>query len=123
MLTGVLVIAFPVSVFSELWSQELKARGVDILNELEDEESEASEEAPDTNGGFGRHKKDSFLTASQLSTNAQSVTRTLSPIQSSHEADVTMAAEDLAAIKKYMRTVEVSQERIRRIFAKYDIES
>jgi hypothetical protein len=36
MLMGVLVIAFPVSVFSDLWSKELKKQGV--LNEVESQE-------------------------------------------------------------------------------------
>jgi hypothetical protein len=38
MLMGVLVIAFPVSVFSELWSHELKRiKGFDALGEVDDE--------------------------------------------------------------------------------------
>eukprot|EP00978_Attheya_sp_CCMP212_P022469 scaffold67073_cov38-Attheya_sp.AAC.3 len=48
MLTGVLVIAFPVSVFSDLWSKELKKAGA--LDELESIEDDS----------LGNHNKSNF---------------------------------------------------------------
>lgn len=40
MLTGVLVVAFPVSVFSDLWSKQLKKRGYEIYVQDDDDEGD-----------------------------------------------------------------------------------
>mmetsp|Transcript_29092 Transcript_29092/g.43974 ORF Transcript_29092/g.43974 Transcript_29092/m.43974 type:complete len:353 (-) Transcript_29092:83-1141(-) len=40
MLTGVLVVAFPVSVFSDLWSKELKRAGTYVVDDSDDEDDD-----------------------------------------------------------------------------------
>ena len=49
MLTGVLVIAFPVSVFSDLWSKELKRAGaLDHLGSSDEEDAVGGDDVPKT---------------------------------------------------------------------------
>ena len=96
MMMGVLVIAFPVSVFSDLWSKELKKQGV--LNELELQELPPSSE----------DEKD-FNKKSQVSSMSR-------PANSEH---VLVSKADLNLINMQMRQIDEAQNEIRRILAKY----
>jgi hypothetical protein len=54
MLLGVLVIAFPVSVFSDLWSKELKKAGALVLVESDDDDKDnTDDDDPNDNNGHG----------------------------------------------------------------------
>jgi hypothetical protein len=123
MLTGVLVIAFPVSVFADLWSHELRKRDLDHAD-LEENNTRASTESPIDKLGDYRASRQMESTPSERSgmTLSDRNGMTLSPTIPEHENHVTLAAEDVAALTKHMRIMEKSQERIRGILAKYDIE-
>jgi hypothetical protein len=143
MLTGVLVIAFPVGVFSDLWSQELKKRGVyyDVDSEEEEEDSQESKESPVDKLGDSQANGQTELPPSERSgmplsdRNSTTLSQrsgmklsdrnrmTLSPTIPEHENQVTLTAQDVATLTKHMRIMEKSQERIRGILAKYDIET
>lgn len=96
MMMGVLVIAFPVSVFSDLWSKELKKQGV--LNELGSQELlSSSEDEKDFN------KRQEIFSLSH-------------PANSGH---VLVSKADLSLISMQMRQIDEAQNEIRRILAKY----
>jgi hypothetical protein len=123
MLMGVLVIAFPVSVFSDLWSNELKQRGVDYEDMLDDDaESEASTEQEN---GVSRSVRfsDEIASVSEQSgiSSIRLTERSLAP--TIFENRVVLEEEDVHALTKHLQTMEKSQERIRGILAKYDIET
>ena len=126
MLVGVLVIAFPVSVFSELWSNELKQRGVDYEEILADGDNEITA-SPDQKNGITRSvrfsdevtipdRTDGILPSVGLS--ERTVTSKSIP-----EDGLLLDAEDVAALTKHIKIMEKSQERIRAILSKYDIET
>lgn len=96
MMMGVLVIAFPVSVFSDLWSKELKKQGV--LNELELQELPSSS---DDEKDFNKRQELSKLSH---------------PINS---GNVVVSKADLSLINIQMRQIDEAQNQIRRILAKY----
>ena len=96
MLMGVLVIAFPVSVFSDLWSKELKKQGV--LNELESQESPSSIENE-------KHLNNRLEDSSRTHT-----------VNSGH---VLISKTDLSVINMQMRRIDEAQNEIRRILANY----
>jgi hypothetical protein len=58
MLMGVLVIAFPVSVFSELWSKELRKAGA-ILDDEEDDDDDGGNNKNSKNGNVQVPKEES----------------------------------------------------------------
>ena len=138
MLMGVLVIAFPVSVFSDLWSHELKQRGVDYEDILDDDNEEiGSSSKPETKNGAslsvrfsdeirlsegtgGTSSSIRYRSEAHLS---QRTGESLATIESEDEGGVTLNADDVAAITKHLRIMEKSQERIRSILAKYDIDA
>lgn len=132
MLMGVLVIAFPVSVFSDLWSNELKQRGVDyedIIMDDEDDDNESAMSPSDQKNGISRSVRFSDE-VSELSASARldgispSLLISERTQQSSIPEDgVVLDAEDVAALTKHMRIMDKSHERIRGILAKYDIET
>ena len=97
MMMGVLVIAFPVSVFSDLWSKELKKQGV--LNELGSQElPSSSEDEKDFN------KRQEVFSLSH-------------PANSGH---VLVSKADLSLINMQMRQIDEAQNEIRRVLAKYN---
>ena len=81
MLTGVLVIAFPVSVFSDLWSKELKKVGFVDIDDEDDINSQKSSFDADV-------KKQKHQTSS-IALN-QSPPR----VKSDHETDLSIASEN-----------------------------
>lgn len=127
MLIGVLVIAFPVSVFSDLWSNELKQRGVDHEDILDDGENEIAV-SPDQNNGITRSVRFSDdITISDKSDggifpSGRFSERTITS-RSLPEDGIMLDAEDVAALTKHIKIMETSQERIRDILSKYDIET
>lgn len=95
MLMGLLVIAFPVSVFSDLWSKELKRQGV--LNELQSQQLPRNTESE---GDILR----------------QGAPNMPHPANS---GQVLVSETDLNAIKLQMRQIEEAQNEIRRILGNY----
>lgn len=138
MLMGVLVIAFPVSVFSDLWSNELKQRGVDyegILVEDDDDDDgdetdllpkndlnrsvRFSDEAAVSDESFSSEGTDDVHPSPAMRFSE----RTEQSVMSIPEEGVVLDADDVAALTKHMRMMEKSQKKIRGILAKYDIET
>jgi hypothetical protein len=120
MLTGVLVIAFPVSVFADLWSHELQKRDSDCAD-LNENNTRTSSESPVDKLGASRQMESTPSERSGMTLSERNG-MTLSPTIPEHENHVILAAEDVAALTKHIRIMEKSQERIRGILAKYDIE-
>lgn len=124
MLTGVLVIAFPVSVFADLWSHELQKRDLDHAD-LDGNYTRTSSESPIDkleDHQASRQMESTSPEQSGMTFSAQLDGVTPSPTITEHENNMFMAAEDVAALTKHIRIMEKSQERIRCILAKYDIE-
>jgi hypothetical protein len=134
MLTGVLVIAFPVGVFSDLWSHELKKSGVHHLVDSDDDDDDEEEEdgqaasmefSVDKLGNYQAHGRTELTQPSErsgmtlLNRNGMTLSRTIRE----HENQVMLTAQDVATLTKHMRIMEKSQDRIRGILAKYDIET
>lgn len=90
MLMGLLVIAFPVSVFSDLWSKELKRQGV--LNELQSQ---------------------------QLPRNTESEGDILRQGAPANSGQVLVSETDLNTIILQMRQIDKAQNEIRQILANY----
>lgn len=126
MLMGVLVIAFPVSVFSDLWSNELKRSGIDYedILEVDDAESEAS---PEQKNGVSRSVRfsDEVVVSEQTGISSIRLTERSDPslTPTVFENRVVLEEDDVVAITKHLRIMEKSQERIRGILAKYDIDT
>lgn len=134
MLMGVLVIAFPVSVFSDLWQNELKGRGVDYEELLEDDDGDddetdetlknneitrsvrfASDELSDVSSTDGLVPGGSNTASLRLTSRTNETSAIL-------EDSVMFDAEDVAALRKHVKVMEKSHERIKAILAKYDID-
>mmetsp|Transcript_18093 Transcript_18093/g.19613 ORF Transcript_18093/g.19613 Transcript_18093/m.19613 type:complete len:487 (-) Transcript_18093:1455-2915(-) len=110
MLAGVLVIAFPVSVFSDLWSDELKevkgfesmievdsdntTNGVSDNMKLNGKQKEGMEEYQEDNAGFEEFRL-------------------------KNSTHIVMEKEDLNAIVSSIYTIQENQKRIQRITKKY----
>jgi hypothetical protein len=121
-----------------LWSNELKQRGVDYEDVLveEDDDDDGDDEtdlSPKndlnrsvrfsdevTDGSFSSEGTDDIHTSSVRRFSER--TPELS-VRSIPEDGVVLDADDVAALTKHMRMMEKSQERIRGILAKYDIET
>lgn len=142
MLMGVLVIAFPVSVFSDLWSNELKQRGVDYEEVIVDDDKATRSPSPERKNGSGLSLSVRFSDeVSGVSERTDGTSSTALPFReraehpsfiplsertdglSLPEDGVVLDADDVAALTEHMRIMEKSQERIRGILAKYDIET
>jgi Ion transport protein len=123
MLTGVLVIAFPVSVFADLWSHELQKRDLDHAD-LDGNNARTSSESPIDKLEDDQASRQIESTSPEQSgmTFSQLDGVTPSPTITEHENHVFMATEDVAALTKHIRIMEKSQERIRCILDKCDIE-
>lgn len=122
------MIAFPVSVFSDLWSNELKQRGVDFDDIVGDDDAE-SETSAEQENGISRSVRfsDEIAVMSHQSSGVSSIRLTERTDRSSaptiFENRVVLEEEDVLALTKHLRTMEKSQERIRGILAKYDMET
>ena len=102
MLLGVLVIAFPVSVFSDLWSKELKAgayRSRTDSTDVDEEYENFEEESAGTPGLFGiSFKPDETL-----------------------NSDDTMTTSDvIQAIRHYLAVIDDAKDKIRNILEKIE---
>ena len=99
---SVLVVAFPVSVFSDLWSKELKKRGV-----IETSHSD-TDSATENAGAAGSNIRN----------------RHLYVVSNSNGSDTTTAAMDSAdirAIKAHLRSVDEAQRAIWAILGKNEL--
>ena len=96
MLLGVLVVAFPVSVFSDLWSKELKFAGLFYHG---DTDSESEEYIPLNVGrkSTGQVQKD----------------------ERNQKVDGVMMPDDITVITEQLRLIDESQEKIRSVLRKY----
>jgi len=129
MLLGVLVIAFPVSVFSDLWSNELHKTAWHSLNVI-DEEDEGEEtitrkEEVPINANI--YSPDSVRSENDITdTRRSDITLSEGPgvftphsSSSVDEDHVVMRKDDLAELVRQMRTINDSQKKIRGILQKY----
>ena len=116
MLTGVLVIAFPVSVFSDLWSRELKQfEGFDHL--LEDNAGADTE----STGGLKfdtTNKQIAFGTQQPASWQGQQeenqANRGINP-----ERSIAMKRQDIRELLECLHTIRESERRMRAILRTY----
>ena len=117
MLTGVLVIAFPVSIFSDLWSEELKeVKGLESL--FEDDSCDDNQ-----NGGSHKNPEQEFREAirpheDQLRNEYQTL-RIEEDFQSHIPTHVVLEGEDVKEIVLSIRDIHQKQRRIQRILKKY----
>lgn len=137
MLMGVLVIAFPVSVFSDLWSKELRMTGALMALEEEEEGNEKGE--PDSEGGVvampaahnhgdvsmspevERSHRESIETPvcqPFVSSNRESTGGSSYAVDDNH---VVLRREDLADLVAHFQTINESQRQIRAILRKYKL--
>jgi hypothetical protein len=138
MLTGVLVIAFPVSVFSDLWHKELERRGAlsrltgpysqDEDDSTIDEDRSREAPVPFISGHFdvNESKRDgrAFEDDDDLSVGSSVLGSSHSSrshgINSDPEILIQLPQKDVAAVHKYMKTIDKSQREIRNILAKLE---
>jgi hypothetical protein len=127
MLVGVLVIAFPVSVFSELWSKELKANGAyrSIANnstqkDFDEMEDSFDERAPPKyiSAVFDKShiNEDKDVKNDDTSTGSLVFQPHNSPSRSDAKTDMTSAQ----AIRHYMAVIDDAQQKIRNILEKLE---
>jgi len=128
MLMGVLVIAFPVSVFSDLWSHELKqVKGFEDLNDDDDEST----------GPFSRQAPKQRLAQEEnpeAPMNESSVLRQDPPppppplprhpqspfsVGTYHRDTVVMDKEDLKELVECVYSIKENQRQLTRILRKY----
>lgn len=114
---GVLVIAFPVSVFSDLWSKELSTRGAfnALMEEQEDNDDELSAKLPESPRSLytnGSRARDHVSNASGLAVSAN-------PLPDFDRDTVVFAKEDLNSIVAHMNRISESQRELRSILKKY----
>jgi hypothetical protein len=125
MIMGVLVIAFPVSVFSDLWSRELRRSGI----AYEEDEAEDEEDAYERLDTFPLPEKEAVMDGEIAKNGAPGlVSKKYSNemLEFSEEIDnrtIEMTRNDAKKIAKHVRLIDRSQARIRDILAKYDIET
>ena len=118
MLTGVLVIAFPVSVFSDLWSEELKeVKGLESLFEDESRSNEGSDDRK------VNPEQEHWGTISQRDT--QHFRNEYQKIYFEEElgfnssTHVVMERKDMNEIVSSIRDIQEQQRHIQRILKKY----
>lgn len=127
MLMGVLVIAFPVSVFSDLWSQELKqVKGFEDLNKSNsDDDDDVYEEKPYKEGD-DNEEQDPLLSSR---TGEASITEEtplrhaqLSGRSHDHHRDVVkMSKDDFKDLVECFYSIKENQRRVHGILRKYRI--
>lgn len=122
MLLGVLVIAFPVSVFSDLWQKELRRTGAlaSLYEDDEDKESSDSSKRVEISGNYvdqGTSPKSSFGTV------VYGHNHTAWDVTNYHQdltdQQVIIQKSDLAEIVANLQTIHESQRQIRAILRKY----
>ena len=104
MLMGVLVIAFPVSVFSDLWSKELQKAGV-----WEKLDSTIDSISGDENGGSGMRAE----------ADKDNIPAGIHEQKQQPKDAIVISADDLSTIRSHLRRIDESQLEIRRILDKY----
>ena len=155
LLCGVLVIAFPVSIFSELWSEELQ-KIHELKNDDEDDDdmsyqSDNSQEAPvkfvstantdkfvnnptgrsneRESASFARRMQQTFDDLSQNSSESDSLAHTGHTDHSGIDKENLdhvplepgeLTAKDIADLRRYMESIETTQEKIRKILVKLE---
>ena len=129
MLTGVLVIAFPVSVFSDLWSHELKK-----MDDFDPYSTANYENLPgggspclaDETETNTRTTQPTFAVGRQpLSAPEQSISSKTSVLDSSawaaSEPHILMQKEDVRDIFLCLASIQSQERRIRSIMRKYEL--
>jgi hypothetical protein len=110
MLSGVLVIAFPVSVFSDLWSEELKeVKGFNDLfaNDTETNDDDEDFRQKSENGGPPRVPPSDLRSSDNLSN------------RSKDSGYVVMEKRDLNEIVASLHTIRQEQRHIKLLLKKY----
>ena len=126
MLMGVLVVAFPVSVFSDLWSHELHNKtawhSLEVIDEEEDEEVSPQDEAPlpaesarSSDGPFGERQESDVSNGAQIYSSIHSAT-------SIGDDHIVLRKDDLTELLSHIRTINESQRQIRGILRKYHLQ-
>jgi hypothetical protein len=117
MLTGVLVIALPVGVFSDLWSDELKE--VKGLESLFDDDSSGSDD--DQNDGSLANPEQEYLVNADCN-ETQPLREENQKINFEEDKRfVVLERDDLNEIVSSVRCIREKQRRIQRILKKYAI--
>ncbi len=117
MLTGVLVIALPVSVFSDLWSEELKE--VKGLESLFDEDSYDDDQHLGRNTDQERENlQDTCPLALETFRNGYQRVSQMD-FQFELSKNVVVEREDMTEIVSSIRDIHEKQRRIQRILRKY----
>ena len=130
MLMGVLVIAFPVSVFSDLWSHELKqVKGFEDLNDSNTDD-DVYEEEPYKEGDENEEEQGLLLLlSSSLKRGEEPITETTPLCQApltgrphDHRRDVVlMSKEDYTDLVECFYNLKENQRRVHGILRKYRI--
>ena len=110
MLSGVLVVAFPVSVFSDLWSEELKE--VKGFNDLFDNDTEDNDndDVP-SSANVNRPRKIRAESNSKIDDDVES--------RSKDSEYVVIEKADLNEILASLRTIRQEQQNMKRLLRKY----
>lgn len=110
MLAGVLVIAFPVSVFSELWSDELKeVKGFESMIEVDSDNTTNGVSDNMKSNGKQKEGMDEY----------QEDNAGFEGFRLKSSTHIVMEKEDLNAIVSSIYTIQQNQKRIQRITKKY----
>jgi hypothetical protein len=119
MLTGVFVIAFPVSVFSDLWSEELKYGFLDD----DDRDRDDTEQQPPSSQD--KSKSEPPAGAGAASTSASTGNRNYQFIHATDASseNLVIQKQDLREILQCVKTIQKSELRMRSILRKYNLES
>ncbi|KAL7531790.1 hypothetical protein ACHAXR_006760 [Thalassiosira sp. AJA248-18] len=121
MLTGVLVIAFPVSVFSDLWSKELKRQGVvTILHAEQQISSSSSSDCSDSGDVKDSSMRDDAASGDCGDRELKSYYQSSRSSFENNANVVIMNEADLNAIRLHLRRIDESQDEIRRILSNYE---
>lgn len=100
MLSGVLVVAFPVSVFSDLWSEELKeVKGFDDLLHGDNGDENDTNDAPNRRPQTSSNRNSDFLL--------------------DNPDYVVMEKADFTEIVASLHTIRQEQQQIKRLLKKY----
>jgi len=110
MLAGVLVIAFPVSVFSDLWSDELKeVKGFESMIEVDSDNTTNGVSDKMKSNGKQKEGMDEY----------QEDNAGFEEFRLKSSTHIVMEKVDLNAIVSSIYTIQENQKRIQRITKKY----
>lgn len=124
MLLGILVIAFPVSVFSELWSKELRSKGFELDDGDSSDDGDAGdgkngeksiEALPDATKGSSSYGHLSFETLPEDAPYLPDARKKAVP-DGDH---IAIRKDDLAEMVNHFQAITESQRQIRAILKKY----